>query len=89
MHADRLEVAAADLHAGHAAIHREVADIAQGFTGSPAFAAMNALLDHWEGDTDAHHKGMLGEAQFHRSGATSFQSQDTQSAQDIKSVDPQ
>lgn len=88
-HAQKLDTAATDLSDGHKRVHQDVADIAEGFSGGPAFAAINALVEDWEHETKAHHENLQSESYRHTLGAARYENQDLQSAQDIKSANPQ
>ncbi|SKT44675.1 Proteins of 100 residues with WXG [Mycobacteroides abscessus subsp. bolletii] len=89
LHGNRLAEAATDLSDGHKRVHQDVADIAEGFSGGPAFAAINALVEDWEHETKAHHENLQSESYRHTLGASKYENQDLQSAQDIKSANPQ
>ncbi|SIL71250.1 WXG100 family type VII secretion target [Mycobacteroides abscessus subsp. abscessus] len=89
MHGHRLDAAATDLSNSHKRVHQDVADIAEGFSGGPAFAAINALVEDWEHETKAHHENLQSESYRHILGASKYENQDLQSAQDIKSANPQ
>lgn len=83
MQADRLNAAGAELHQGHMAAHGEVASIVTGFSGSPAFAAINELLAEWEGETNSQHKDLLAHSEGRITAAARYETGDQQSAQHI------
>lgn len=85
-HAQKLEVTAQELRKNHAAVHDDVASIAQGFGGTVVGSAMSALLEHWERETATGHKDLMESSFRHESDAASFERVDDDSKRRIQSA---